>query len=300
MPRPRSRPGPQSVLGESAWFGYAYLTPALALYVTFVIVPIGATAVLSLFAWDGVSSPVWVGLANYREVFSDPVLRSSLVHPVILFGFYCVIPVITALVLSTALTAVRRGHAFFRVTIFLPFVVPGVVAALIWEFMYEPQNGLINGVFRHVGLGSLARPWLGDFSLALPAVGVVGAWTLTGFVTVLFLAGMQKIPFDLYDAARVDGAGALQQFRAVTFPGLRHEITVAVVITGIATLRNFDVIYNLTAGGPGFSTVVPAYEVYYRAFVEGSVGSACALAVVLAAFIFIFAFAATRILEIGT
>ena len=124
-------------------------------------------------------------------------------------------------------------------------------------------------------------------------MGVVGTWTLTGFVTVLFVAGMQKIPFDLDDAARVDGAGAFHQFLAVTIPGLRHEITVAVVITGIATLRNFDVIYNLTAGGPGFSTVVPSYEVYYRAFVEGSAGTACALAVVLAAFIFAFAFIAT-------
>ena len=300
MPRRHSRRGSLGGPGERGWYGYAYLAPALAFYLTFVIVPIGATAVLSLFAWDGVSTPVWVGLANYREVFSDPVLRSSLVHPLILFLFYCVIPVLTALVLSSALTAVKRGHAFFRVTIFLPFVVPGVVAALIWQFMYEPQNGLINGVLRNVGLGSLTRSWLGDFSLALPAVGVVGAWTLTGFVTVLFVAGMQKIPFDLYDAARVDGAGVLAQFRAVTFPGLRHEITVAVVIPGIATLRNFDVIYNLTSGGPGFSTVVPAYEVYYRAFVEGSVGSACALAIVLALFIFVFAFVATQVLEIGT
>lgn len=300
MLRSRARPRPAAVPGERGWVGYAYLTPGLAFYLTFVIAPITATAVLSLFTWDGVATPVWTGLANYKEVFSDPVLRSSLIHPLILFGFYCVLPVVTALILSTALTTVRRGHSFFRVTIFLPFVVPGVVAALIWQFMYEPQNGLINVVLRNIGLGSLAQPWLGNFSLALPAVGVVGAWTLTGFVTVLFVAGMQKIPFDLYDAARVDGAGPFHQFLAVTIPGLRHEITVAVVITGIATLRNFDVIYNLTAGGPGFSTVVPSYEVYYRAFVEGSAGTACALAVVLAAFIFVFAFIATKLLEIGT
>jgi raffinose/stachyose/melibiose transport system permease protein len=300
MLRRRSRPRAAAVLRGGGWSGLAYLAPGLAFYLTFVIVPIGATAVLSFFRWDGVAPPVWNGLANYQEVFSDPVLRSSLVHPLILFGFYCVLPVIAGLILSSALTTVRSGHSFFRVTIFLPFVVPGVVAALIWQFMYEPQNGLINVVLRKVGLAGLTQSWLGNFSLALPAVGMVGTWTLTGFVTVLFVAGMQKIPFDLYDAARVDGAGPFQQFRAVTIPGLRHEITVAVVITGIATLRNFDVIYNLTSGGPGFRTVVPAYEVYYRAFVEGSSGTACALAIVLAAFIFVFAFIATRLLEIGT
>lgn len=291
------RQRPAALPGERPWVGYVYVLPALLLYVAFVIVPIGASAVLSLFRWDGENSPVWVGFSNYRLVFTDQVLRSSLIHPAILLIFYCVLPLVCALVLSTALTNIKRGQAAFRLIIFLPFVVPGVVAALMWQFMYEPATGLINDVLRGVGLGSLARPWLGSFSLALPAVGVVGTWALTGLVTVFLVAGLQKIPIDLYDAARVDGAGAVQQFLAVTFPGLRQEITVALVITAIAALRNFDIIYNLTQGGPGYSTVVPAYEVYNQAFVDGSVGSACALAVVLAVVIFVLIFIITRITE---
>jgi raffinose/stachyose/melibiose transport system permease protein len=145
----------------------------------------------------------------------------------------------------------------------------------------------------------LAQNWLGDFGLALPSVGLIGTWVMYGLAMVLLTAGVQKIPPSLYDAARVDGAGPVREFFAVTLPGLRNEIAVALTLTTIAGLRNFDLVYVTTGGGPGDATTVPAYEVYDRAFQSGAVGSAAAVGVCLAAVIFVLAFAIDRIAERG-
>ena len=139
---------------------------------------------------------------------------------------------------------------------------------------------------RGVRSWSLPRPWLGDFSLALPTVGLVGTWILYGLALVLLLAGVQKIPTDLYEAARIDGAGPVREFLVVTLPGLRNEIVVVLVLTVTAALRNFDLIYVMTQGGPGSTTQVPSWLVYNQAFVVGAVGGAAAVGAVLAVLIF--------------
>jgi raffinose/stachyose/melibiose transport system permease protein len=154
-------------------------------------------------------------------------------------------------------------------------------------------------MLRAVGLDGLTRAWLGDFTLALPAVGFVGTWVQMGLCIVLFLAGTSKIPRELYEAARLDGAGPVQEFFAVTLPALRGEISVALTLTVIAALRNFDLVYMTTSGGPGTSTTVPSYEVYRRAFLIGEVGSAAAIAVTLTALIFLLTFVITRVAERG-
>jgi raffinose/stachyose/melibiose transport system permease protein len=184
--------------------------------------------------------------------------------------------------------------------LFLPQVIPMVVVAVIWRMIYEPSNGSLNELLGAVGLGALERPWLGDFTLALPAVGVVGTWVMSGLALVLFMAGVQRIPQSLYDAARVDGAGQVREFFAVTLPNLRGEIAVALTLTTIAALRNFDLVYITTQGGPGNSTSVPAFEVYNRAFQTGRIGSATAVGVTLALLIFVIAFAITRLAERGS
>ena len=172
-------------------------------------------------------------------------------------------------------------RTLWRTLLFLPAVIAPVVVAVGWRLIYEPTSGLLNQALGAVGLSGLARPWLGDFALALPATGVVATWMEYGLVMVLFLAGIQRIPLDLYDAARVDGAGLRAEVRHVTLPGLRYELAVAVVVTVIASFRNFDLVYNLTRGGPGSATVVPVLEVYRRGFLHGQVGSAAALGVTI-------------------
>jgi len=154
------------------------------------------------------------------------------------------------------------------------------VIGVAWQWMYDPQ-GPINTLLTAVGLDSLTRAWLGDFGVALPAVGLIGTWITFGLCVVLFLAGAQRIPTELYEAARVDGAGFLREFFAVTLPGLRNELVVASTLTTITALRNFDIIYNTTAGGPGGETEVPSWLMFHNAFDLSRVGFAASIAVVL-------------------
>jgi raffinose/stachyose/melibiose transport system permease protein len=170
---------------------------------------------------------------------------------------------------------------------------------VMWRMIYDPNNGALNELLRAVGLGSLAQSWLGDFDLALSSLGLVGTWVYYGLAMVLLTAGVQKIPPSLYDAARVDGAGMVREFFAVTLPALRGEIAVALTLTTIYALRNFDLVYITTQGGPGESTSVPAFQVYSRAFESGQVGSAAAVGLCLTAVIFAITFGINRIAERG-
>jgi len=279
---------------------YLYLLPAFAIYAAFVLAPLGHTIWLSLHSWDGLTPETWVGLDNYREIVRDPVLRGAFEHALVLIVFYAVIPVTLGLVLVGALSRGRvRGQAGFRTVLFLPQVIPLVVVAVIWRMIYAPLDGPLNRTLDFFWLGALARPWLGDFGLALPAVGLVGTWVMIGLTLVLFMAGVQKIPQSLYDAARVDGAGPVREFVAVTLPNLRGEIAVALTLTTIAALRNFDLVYITTQGGPGNATSVPAWEVYNRAFQIGQIGMAAAIGFTLACVIFVLSFAITRIGDRG-
>ena len=212
-----------------------------------------------------------------------------------LIGFYAIVPVIIGLLLTATLTRTRiRGFRFFRTTLFLPQLFAGVVIAQAWVWVYD-LNGPFNRFLDVVGLGSLVRPWLGDFTWALPSIGVIGTWVTFGLCMVLFVAGVQKIPLELYDAARVDGAGAIREFFAVTLPGLRNEILVAFVLTTINALRSFDIVYNTTAGGPGDSTIVPSMYMYQNAFKFNRVGYAAAIATILAIVIFVLAAIVLRV-----
>jgi raffinose/stachyose/melibiose transport system permease protein len=284
--------------GEPRLVGYLYLLPALVVFATFVLVPLGRSGWLSLYAWDGVTPGTWVGFDNYSELVSDPGLRRAFLHSLVLIVFYALLPVAIGLMLAGLLARARvRGLALFRTILFLPQVIAMVVVAIMWRMIYDPANGALNEFLRGVGLGSLTQSWLGDFDLALPAVGLVGTWVWFGLAMVLLTAGVQKIPPSLYDAARVDGAGAVREFFAVTLPALRGEIAVALTLTTIAALRNFDLIYITTQGGPGDATSVPAFVVYDRAFQTGQVGSAAAIGLTLTVIIFIFSFGINRAAE---
>jgi raffinose/stachyose/melibiose transport system permease protein len=283
--------------GEPRRVAYLYLAPALLFYLIFAFGPLIYTTWLSFFQWDGITVGRWVGLDNYDRVLSDPAIRSSFVHSLVLIVFYAVVPCALGLFLASVMAHSRiRGVGFFRAVLFLPQTIATVVVAIAWVWIYG-QNGPLNQALRAIGLGSLTRSWLGDFNLALPAVGLVGTWVMFGLCMVLFVAGIQKIPHTLYEAARVDGAGRLREFLAVTFPALRGEIAVALTLTTIFALRTFDLVYVATSGGPGSSTTVPSWLVYQNAFANGRVGLAAAVAVVLTIIIFVVAFLITRIVD---
>jgi raffinose/stachyose/melibiose transport system permease protein len=278
---------------------YLYILPAYVVFALFLLIPLGRAVVLSLYDWNGLSVAEWVGFDNYRQVVADEGLRAAFGHAAVLIVFYAVLPVVVALALVATMTRARlRGLGFYRTVLFVPQVIAMVVVAVAWRQIYAP-DGPLNQVLRAIGLDGLARAWLGDFTFALPAVGFIGTWVQMGLCIVLFLAGVSKIPRELYEAARLDGAGPVREFFAVVLPALRNEISVALTLTVIAALRNFDLVYVTTAGGPGTSTTVPSYEVYRRAFEIGQVGSAAAVAITLTAMIFVLTFGITRIAERG-
>lgn len=283
--------------GEPRAVGYLYILPALLVYAVFLLYPFGQSVWLSFVHWDGLTVATPAGFDNYRDLFGDPALRAPFAHALLLLVFYSALPVAIGLLLAAAMSRVRiHGMTFFRTVLFLPQVLALIVVAVAWRSILAP-DGLLNDTLRAVGLGSLTRPWLGDYTWALPAVGVIGTWVGTGLCVVLFLAGVQRIPRELYEAARIDGAGPVREFLAVTLPGLRPHIAVALTLTIVAGLRNFDLIYVTTSGGPGNATSVPAYEVYHRAFETNQVGSAAAVGVALTVLIFALTVTVSRLVE---
>lgn len=271
---------------RAPWVPQAYLAPGFVVYAAFLLYPLGRAVHLSLFEWDGLTLGRFVGLANYAELVTDEKLRAAFGHVLVLIVFFAALPTVIGLILAAVLSRAKvRGLAFFRTIVFLPQVVAMVVVGVAWRQIYGP-DGSVNELLRAIGLGGLARAWLGDTALALPSVGVIGTWVQTGLVTVLLMAGMSRVPRELYEAARLDGAGAVREFFAVTLPAVRGELAIALTLTMIAALKTFDLVYITTGGGPGNRTSVPAYEVYNRAFRMGEVGSAAAIGVTLTAVIF--------------
>jgi raffinose/stachyose/melibiose transport system permease protein len=243
--------------GEPRRVAYLYLLPGLALFAAFTLWPLLRAGWISLFEWDGVTVGTWVGLDNYAAVVSETALRQAFVHSAVLLIFYAALPVVIGLLLAAAASRSRiYALAPLRTILFLPQVIALVVVAVTWR--------------------------------------LIGTWVAYGLCFVLFMAGVQKVPRSLYDAARVDGAGPVREFFAVTLPALKGEIAVALTLCTISALRNFDIVYLTTGGGPGDATTVPALEVYERAFRTGEVGSAAAVGVCLAAVIFVLSFGINR------
>ena len=277
----------QTMRGSNMLAALALMAVPFAVYAAFMLYPLIRVFQLSLYKWDGLGYSTFVGFSNYIETFSNPRLLAAFSHALILIIFYAVIPLCVGLVLASLLTRSQiRGLGFFRTVVFLPQVIAMVVLAIAWRGIYAP-DGPINGFLRAIGLGSLTRAWLGDFTFALPAVGLIGSWVSLGLVTVLLMSGMAAIPRDLYEAAMLDGAGRVRQFFAITVPSVRAEIIVSLTLTIVAALKTFDLVYVTTSGGPGNATTVPSYEVYYQAFRIGEVGTASSLAVVLTLVIFL-------------
>src|SRR5699024_1484873 len=180
----------------------------------------------SLFEWSGFGSSTFVGLQNYADLAGDPAFRAAMVNALVLIFFYAVLPTVIGLVLAAVLRRGQvRGMGFFRTVIFLPQVIALVVVAVAWRHIYSP-SGPLNQLLAAVGLDELARGWLGDPGAALPAVGFIGTWLQMGLVMLLLLAGMSRIPNELFEAARLDGAGPVQEFFAITLPSVRGEIVV--------------------------------------------------------------------------
>ncbi|HEX4444372.1 MAG TPA: sugar ABC transporter permease [Galbitalea sp.] len=264
------------------WRALIWVLPALAVYAAFVLFPLLQSVQYSFYNWDGIGVATWAGLSNWESLFTNPELLQAIGNAFVLIVFYTVVPIFLGLIAAALIRQVRPGPfgTITRVALFVPQVIPLVAAGIAWSWLYS-QTGLVNQFLGWIGLGGATRAWLGDFTFALPAVGVIGIWVMLGFCTVLLLSGMGRIDPSLYEAARLDGAGSFAEFFAVTLPGLRQEIVVCVTFTMIAALTSFDIIQVSTQGGPGYQTLVPGVAVYRLAFLDQHLGQASALAIFL-------------------
>lgn len=272
---------PSGHAGGRRWLPYALLAVPAAVYGTFVLYPLATTVRLAFYDWNGIATPVFTGAGNFVELVTNGRFVPALTHNAVFLVFYTVIPVALALLLTVLLAQDRPvgGLSVYRVGLFVPQVMPMVVVGVVWGWIYSPVNGVLAAVVE--ALGGEAAPYLGQVSTALPAIGGVASWVQYGFALVLFLAGLQRIDRTLYEAAAVDGGGRWDKLRHVTLPGLRSEIVVATVVSLIAAVRVFDLVFVMTRGGPSDSTNVVAYEIYRSAFLQREVGLAAAGATVM-------------------
>jgi raffinose/stachyose/melibiose transport system permease protein len=274
--------------GESRFHGWLYIFPGLVIYLIFVFFPILETIRTSFYQWDGFSNNrIFIGADNYISLIGDSQFLNALLNNITFIVFYSIIPILIGLILASLLGRnPPPGLAFFRAGLFLPQIISMVVVGVTWRWIFNPAFGPLNMGLRALGLDSLTRTWLGDFAWALPAVGSVGTWVQYGFCMVLFLAGMQRIPADYYEAAELDGANGFQELLYITLPSLRPELGVALITTIIAALRVFDLVYVTTRGGPGDSTLVTGFLIYRAAFQQNRIGYAAAIATVMTILIF--------------
>ncbi|WP_404383030.1 sugar ABC transporter permease [Knoellia locipacati] len=280
---PRSEPS-RRTRQRDAGPALLFMLPA-ALFMAFVFFyPIGSVV------WTSFQDPFteeFAGLANYRALFNDSIFHAAVINNLKLF---VVLPflVVTSLLIAQVLHDQIRGWRIYRAIIFMPYVVPVVVAAMVFGQILQ-RYGLVNSMLEAVGLGGLAQNWLGDPKTAVWSLAGVVQWRELAFGVILFLARMTQLPVDLYDAARVDGANWLQRLRHVTVPQMA---TMIAFYTGIIVVALFNWVFNyvfvLTKGGPGTSTYVMEYYIYSRAFIYGDFGNAAALSTLMLAAILAF------------
>jgi raffinose/stachyose/melibiose transport system permease protein len=279
------------------WLSFLWVLPAVLLYALFKIVPLVGGVWLALLRWDGIEPPRFIGLNNFRRMLEDEKLGPALLHNV-QYAFGTVSgKIILSLFLAVLLNQALAGRTFYRTALFMPVVMSFVVVSILWAWIYNNQFGLVNNLLRAVGLQFLAADWLGNPRIALWSLMLVDIWKWYGFHMVIFLAGLQTIPTELYDAARVDGASRRRQFFNITLPLLQPVMVVNVMLSLVGALNVFDIPYVMTEGGPANSTNVLALHIYIESFKFSKLGYGAALSYALFVFVTLIALIQLRVMS---
>ncbi|ANF37979.1 sugar ABC transporter permease [Bacillus velezensis] len=271
------------MVSRKRFIPYLFLAPAL-IFLLFVYIPIIENVFFSLFEWSSFQpEKTFIGLKNYIDLFHDPVfftaLRNNVLYAVISLIFQVGGGLILAAVLEDRL--VRKWSPFFRTVFFLPVVISMTVIALLFDFIYNPEIGLLNQLLEAVRLDELTRAWLGDENTAMLSVIFVSQWQSVGYIAMLYIVSIQSIPAELYESAQLDGAGKIQQFFHITVPQTKEMSFVAVVMTLTGAFTVFNEPYILTGGGPGNASEVLSTFLYKSAFTKDMMGYASAIATVV-------------------
>lgn len=260
----------------------AFLIPALLLYTALMIIPIVVALGLSLTNWNGiaVSSMKFVGLKNFIDMFSDRRLLHALGVTVRITLMVVITANLLGLLLALALNHQGKTVAVFRSVFFLPYVLSTVAISFIWLAMLS-YTGAINTILDQIGLGMLMDDYIGNPDNAIISISIIEIWRTLGFCMVIFLASLQMVPSDLYEACTVDGGNAWHKFRYVTLPAIKPGITISVLMSSIVELRQYDIVKVITDGGPGYTTETISYNIIAQAFGMNRLGYSSAIAVVL-------------------
>lgn len=259
-----------------------YVLPTLIINLAIIAIPATMTIMLAFFSWDGIGTPSFVGLENFRDLWGDGVFWTALKNNIIWTAIFLTVPVAMGLLAATMLLTARRGSAFFQVIYFLPVIIATAITARVWQGMiYSPVTG-IAGLLQRFGLDA-ANP-LTQTSSALYGIAVVDLWHWWGFLCVIFFAALRQVPAEQIEAARVEGASFWQTIRYVLLPGIRPTITLMMIMTVIWSFLVFDFVYILTQGGPAYSSEVLSTFAYRSAFYDLAVGKAAAISVVISLF----------------
>lgn len=262
----------------------AFLLIPLALLCLFTYYPAARLVYLSFTDWDGISADkAWLGLGNYIEVFTNPELFGVFLHqiPYVLIG---IIQNIAAIVFAVILNSKLRGRNFFRVMLFLPFIMNAVAVAFMFQYVFDTTNGSLNGLLGLIGLESLQQSWLGTNTLVNYSLASIGFWRFMGYNMVIYLGALQSIPADMYEAAKIDGAGRFQTFWSLTIPNLTKIISLNMFLTLSGALAVFDLPFVLTKGGPAGASETFLFKTIETAFQFNNYGLASAMSVVLLIF----------------
>ncbi len=266
---------------------YLFLFPQLSIFMVFFLLPIFFNFYISLTRWSPFSSPKFIGLSNYIRFFLHDDMFYVIMKNTVFFSLM-VVPPVTFISLFIAIFLNKaKAKAFFRAAYFVPVISSMILAALIWKWIYHGEFGLLNYLLSVVGIPG--RVWLGDTSLALPSVAVVSVWKIMGYYMIIFLAGLQSIPSQLYEAAKIDGASHWKNFLYITFPLLRPAILLVVVLSTIFSFQVFDTVYAMTRGGPANATATIVWYLYQKGFQSYRLGYAASIGGTLFLMIFVVA-----------
>lgn len=265
----------KTLVNNQSCAAWLFILPALLGTIIFIIIPVFCSFGLSFMKWDLLNPMEFVGFKNYTDIFSDAVFFKILLNTIVFAISTSVFGVIIPLILAAVINSKVRGSEFYKTTYFLPFITPMIVIGIVWEWIFDPNIGLLNHIL-HLHIN-----WLYDVVFAMPALIFVSVWKLIGYNMIIFLSAFGGIPQNIYEAAKIDGANPIQTFFNVTVPMLSPTIFFVIIITAISSFQVFDLIYLMTQGGPFDSTNVLVYSIYQNAFEYFNVGRASAIAYVL-------------------
>ncbi len=279
-------------------FPYLMCLAALVLFTLFVVIPFAVGIYTSFFKWDGFSEMKFNGIKNYLYVFKDDVYWKAIKNTFVYAILVTVFKNIIAFFLASILVKKFFGRTIFRTAIYIPVTLSYIVIGILWVWIYNPTFGLLNNLLSVLGLDSLILGWLSDPNIALYSVVVVDIWKWIGYHMVLYIAGLQGVPKDLYEAAEIDGAGPFAKLRYVTIPMVNATIVINVLmsITG-AFVSNYDIVYIMTGGGPSHSTEVSLTHIMTTAFTDYNFGKANAMSVILFLMVLVFGFIQLKVMS---